>query len=354
MSAAASFVSYVPPAIAEGTRWFLDANEGRPAPAVLAELASCDVAEAARRYPRATALEASIEGEPGPGIGPLAKGSVLVTAGSDDAIARACRIFLGRGDRLLVFEPSFEMFSISARLVGAEPVGIPWPEGRPFPLLTAIDAARRWGVKAVALASPANPTGGAASPEDILVLADALPEISVWVDGAYGEFAGRDTLQAALSRPNTLAMRTFSKAYGLAGMRLGWVAGPPDKIAALRAGGAPYPVGGLSVVAGLAARGVEAEEQRARFVARVRAERARLHNLLAELGASPAPSEANFVFARVRAAEELKSSLASAGIAIRSFGAREGLGNAVRITCPGDDEGYAELEAALRAAKEWL
>jgi len=348
------FGGYVPPALEAGIRLFLDANEGLPGRAVVEALAAADTVEAIRRYPRAATLEADIEARPGPGVAALAPGSVLVTAGSDDAIARACRLFLGRGDRLLVFEPAFEMYAVSSRLVGAEPLGVPWPEGRVFPLSSAIDKARRSGAKAVALASPANPSGAAASPEEVLELAEALPDISIWVDGAYGEFAGRDTLAVALSRPNTLAMRTFSKAYGLAGMRLGWVAGPAATIGALRAAGAPYPVGSLSVLAGLAARSKEGEAQMGAFVARVREERATLQALLSRLGARAAPSEANFVFARVRSALGLKAALAKAGIAIRAFPGRPGLEDAIRISCPGEAGAWSALAAAIEAAKEWL
>lgn len=347
-----SFSGYVPPPVAAGTRWFLDANEGRPAAVVVEALVATDAVEAIRRYPRATALEAEIEARPG--LGALPAGSVLVTAGSDDAIARACRVCLGKGDRLVVFEPAFEMYAISSRLVGAEPVGIAWPEGRAFPLAAAVDGARRSGAKAVAVATPANPTGAAASPEELLELADALPEASIWIDGAYGEFAARDTLGLLLARPNILVMRTFSKAYGLAGMRLGWVAGPRERIAALRGAGAPYPVGGLSVVAGLAARSPEGLRQKDAFVERVRRERDDLFSLFGRLGARPAPSEANFVLARVRSPQEVKASLAKAGIAIRVFAGRPGLEDAIRISCPGEVEGWEALEAALMAAKEWL
>jgi len=345
---------YMPSAVEKGIKWFLDANEGRPAPAVVEALAEMDSVEAIKRYPRATALEAEIERRPGASVARLPAGSVLVTSGSDDAIARACRVFLGRGDRLLVFEPSFEMFSISARLVGAEPVRLDWPEGTAFPLLAAIETAKRYAVKAVALATPANPTGSTASPEDIRSLADALPETSIWVDGAYGEFAARDTLAAALSRPNLLAIRTFSKAYGLAGLRLGWVAGPPDRIGALRTAGAPYPVGGLSVAAGLVARSEAGEAQMSVFVARVKEERSMLLKLLSRLGARTASSEANFVFARVRSAPDVKRRLAKAGIAIRTFAGRVGLEDAIRVTCPGDAEGWEALDRALRASEEWL
>lgn len=349
-----SFAGYEPPPTAAGTKWFLDANEGRPVKAVLDALAGANVVEAARRYPRATALEELIAARPGPGVGALGAGSVLVTAGSDDAIARACRVFLGRADRLLVFEPAFEMYAVSSRLVGADVVGMPWPEAEAFPLAQAVDAARRLGVKAVAVASPANPTGGAARPEELLALADALPDTSIWIDGAYGEFSDADPIGLVCARQNILMMRSFSKAHGLAGMRLGWVAGPPLAIAKLRAAGAPYPVGGLSVVAGIAARGVEAGAQRKVFLERVRLERKELFNLLARMGARPAPSEANFVFARVKHAAEAKAALAAVGIAIRTFQGRSGLEDAIRITCPGDEAGWAELVAALGAAKEWL
>ncbi len=347
-------VGYVPPARDPRIRWFLDANEGRPSEAALAALAGAAAMETARRYPRTADLEADIAARPKAGYEPLPPSRVLVTAGGDDAIARACRVFLKPGDTLVVFEPAFEMYAIGARLSGARTVGVPWPPGEPFPLETAIGTARSCRAAAVALVNPANPAGGLASPEETLELMDALPDTSVWVDGAYADFSRTDSMAAALSRPNGLALRSFSKTYGLAGLRVGWAAGTPETIAALRAAGDPFPVSGPSLAAARAARSPEGEARTERIVARLVRERDTLYRLLGDLGARPYPSETNFVLARVRNPSGLKESLAARGIAIRAYPGRPGLESMIRISGPADREGFGELVRALRESKEHL
>lgn len=347
-------VGYVPPARDPRIRWFLDANEGRPSRAALAALAGAAASETARRYPRTAELEAVIASRPKAGYEPLPPSRVLVTAGGDDAIARACRVFLKPGSSLVVFEPAFEMYAIGARLSGARVVGVPWPPGEPFPLAAAIGTARACRAAAVALVSPANPAGGLASPEETTELLDALPETSVWVDGAYADFSRADPMAAALSRPNGLALRSFSKTYGLAGLRVGWAAGSPETIAALRAAGDPFPVAGPSLAAALAARSPEGEAETARIVDRLVREREALYRLLKRLGARPYPSETNFVLARVRDPGGLKEALAARGIAIRAYPGRPGLESMIRISGPADREGFGELARALRACKEYL
>ena len=347
-------VGYVPPARDPGIRWFLDANEGRPSRAALRALAEAGSMETARRYPRTAELEADIAARPKAGLPPLPPSRVLVTAGADDAIARACRVFLKPGDSLVVFDPAFEMYGIGARLSGARTVGVPWLPGEPFPLAAAIDTARACGAKAVALVNPANPAGGLASPEETRQLMEALPDMSVWVDGAYADFSDSDSLAVALSRPNGLALRSFSKTYGLAGLRVGWAAGTPETIAALRAAGDPFPVAGPSLAAALAARSPEGEAETASIVARLVLERDHLYQLLTTLGARAYPSQANFVLARVRDPSGLKAALAARGIAIRAYPGRSGLQDAIRISGPADREGFGALVRALRETKEFL
>ncbi len=347
-------VGYIPPARDPRIRWFLDANEGRPSRAALAALAGAGTMETARRYPRTAELEAVIAARPKAGYESLPPSRVLVTAGGDDAIARACRVFLKPGDSLIVFEPAFEMYAIGARLCGACTVGVPWPPGEPFPLKAAIETARSRRAAALALVNPANPAGGLASPEETLELMDALPETSVWVDGAYADFSRTDSMAAALSRPKGLALRSFSKTYGLAGLRVGWAAGSPETVAALRAAGDPFPVAGPSLAAALAARSPEGEAQTSRIVARLVRERETLYHLLGTLGARPYPSETNFVLARVRNPGGLKEALADRGVAIRAYPGRPGLESMIRISGPADREGFGVLARALRESKEYL
>jgi histidinol-phosphate aminotransferase len=350
----APVVGYTPPARDPRIKWILDANEGRPSETALAALRGAGVSEIARRYPRTTDLEADIAACPKEGYAPLSPAQVIVTAGGDDAIARAARVFLKPGSTLIVFEPAFEMYGICARLCGARTVGIPWLPGENFPLSRTIDTARREKAAAIALVNPANPAGTLATPEETLALMNALPNVSVWHDGAYADFAKTDSMAAALSRPNGLAIRTFSKTYGLAGLRVGWAAGRPEVIAAMRAAGDPYPVTGPSLAAAKAARSPAGEAQTAKIVARMIEERDLLYKLLITLGARAYPSETDFVFSRVRDPMGLKESMASLGVAIRVYPGRPGLEDGMRISSPADPEGFEALACALRASKEYL
>lgn len=350
----APVVGYTPPPRDSRIRWFLDANEGRPSEAALRALREAGGMETARRYPRTTSLEADIAARPKPGFPALSPARVLVTAGGDDAIGRAARVFLKPGDTLIVFEPAFEMYGICARLAGARTVGVPWPAGEPFPLSAAIRTAREVRAAAVALVNPANPAGNLAGLDETLALMDALPETSVWVDGAYADFSKTDAMAAALSRPNGLALRSFSKTYGLAGLRVGWAAGSPETIAALRAAGDPYPVAGPSLAAALAARSPEGEAETARIVARLIRERDLLYDLLRSLGARAYPSQTNFVLAEVRNPQGLKEFMAERGIAIRAYPGRPGLEQAIRISGPADREGFGTLVRTLRESEEYL
>ncbi len=320
---------------------FLDGNEGLPAPAdLLAPLATAD-AEMARRYPSAAALEARIAALHG--VDPA---QVLVTAGADDALDRACRAFLTPGRSLVLPVPTFEMIERYARLAGGEVRTVPWPAG-PYPV-DAVHGAVTADTALVAAVTPNNPTGAALTASDLSRLAAGAPRAVVLVDLAYGEFADEDLTPLALRLPNALVFRSLSKAWGLAGLRVGYVMGPTTIVAWLRAAGQPYAVSGPSLW--LAARRLEAEDAMETFVARVREERAALTGLLATLGAAPLPSQANFVFARARDPVWIRDALAGLGVGVRAWPGHPRLADAIRVTCPGDSVAFSRLCEGLRAA----
>jgi len=184
---------------------------------------------------------------------------------------------------------------------------------------------------------------------DLRRLAQAAPQARLLVDLAYAEFADEDLTSAALEIPGALVTRTFSKAWGLAGLRVGYALGRPEDIARLRAAGAPYAVSGLSLACALE-RLRRGEADVLAGVGRVRAERQRLFALLGELDVRPQPSQANFVLARTGDPLRLRDLLAGLGIGVRVFPARGGLEDAVRIGCPADAAAFARLERGLRAA----
>ncbi len=342
---AAGAIAYAPPAAGRPIDLFLDANEG---PAwgfdVLQDLGRLNP-EIMRRYPTTDALERALAARMG-----LDAACVLVTAGGDDAIERACRVCLEPGRTIIVPVPTFEMIERDAALAGAEVVRVPWPEGE-YPTREvngAID--ERTGM--IAVVSPNNPTGAVAKAADLEMLAAAAPKALLLVDLAYTEFADVDLTSAALALPNAVVIRTFSKAFGLAGLRVGYAIGPRRVIAAMRAVGSPYPVSSLSLaVAGVALD--RAETRLAAVISSIREERGALGHTLRDLGVRAQPSQANFVLAEFESSERAEwvwNALAGLGIAVRRFSKGRGLDRCLRITCPGDEIAFSRLTEGLRAA----
>ncbi|OLC71701.1 MAG: hypothetical protein AUH78_17750, partial [Gemmatimonadetes bacterium 13_1_40CM_4_69_8] len=270
------------------------------------------------------------------------------TAGADEAIDRICRAFLTPGRVLLLPEPSFEMLDRYAALAGGELARVPWTDDA-FPtdaFLERID--ERTAV--IAVVSPNNPTGGVATLADLRRLATAAPDAVILLDHAYAEYADDDLTTAVLDLPNVVVTRTLSKAWGLAGCRVGYGIGTPDVIAVLRAAGGPYPVAGLSIALALRqlARGAA---PLAEHVARVREERGALTRQLARLGLAPRRSHANFVFVECgQRARLCAAALASLSVLVREFTGRPGLATALRITLPGEPAAFERLTRALDTA----
>lgn len=320
----------------------LDGNEGPAPDPELLSLLTEGGPEIARRYPLAQALVDRIvqrfEVEPD---------QVVVTAGADDAMDRCCRAFLCAGRELIMPSPTFEMIGRYARLAGARIREVPWPGG-PFPLDAVLEQLRP-ETSVIAFVSPNNPTGAVGSAETLRRLSEAAPQALLLVDLAYGEFADDDLTQTALSLPNAIVLRTMSKAWGLAGLRVGFALGQADLVRWLRVAGQPYAVSGPSLVLA-AARLERGEKDVDSYVARVRSERRELERLLSEAGAEPHVSQGNFVFARTPKALWIRDALAGLGIAVRVWPGHPELDGTVRISCPGSEAAFERLCHALKAA----
>ncbi len=318
----------------------LNSNEGPRAPqALLAELAALDP-EVLRRYPDATAVETALAARVG-----VRPERVVVTAGADEALDRICRAYAGPDRPVLLPEPTFDMLERFAALAGAPLVRVPWFTDA-FPLeeiLARLD--RRTAV--VIIVSPNNPTGGVASRDDVRRIAAAAPQSLVLIDQAYIEYADEGIDPAVLDLGNVVVVRTMSKAWGLAGCRVGYAVGSSDVIAVLRAAGGPYPVAGPSLALALSQLRRGDAALRA-HVTEVRAERANLRELLCARGVDARPSQANFVLADFgRRAAFVRDGLRARGILVRDFPRRAGLETSLRITLPGDPADFERLTSAL-------
>ncbi|KAA3611584.1 MAG: histidinol-phosphate aminotransferase family protein [Planctomycetota bacterium] len=319
----------------------LDGNEGAaPEPGLWQRVGSRLTSDELRSYPSSVRLETKIAASFG-----LTPEQVFVTAGGDEALDRCFRAFLEPGREFLCPVPSFEMLRIYARLAGGRVRPIPWFRGG-FPTEEILASATQ-ATALVALVSPNNPTGLEASPEDLLKISRALPQALILVDQAYAEFGTQDLTEPALTLENAVVVRSFSKAWGLAGLRVGYALGPKHLIDILRAAGSPYNVASASLALAEAwwEQGTAELPQR---VERVRYEREQLAMLLRQKGAEVWPSQANFVFARLTEANSLTRHLEKQGIAIRCFSKQTELQDCIRISCPVHEEGLSRLLAAIR------
>ncbi len=323
----------------------LDSNEGPLPPVALLEALATLDPDVLRRYPEVAALEATLAKHVGGGVTP---DRVLVTAGADDGIDRVCRAYLGPGRTMLLAEPTFEMLHHFATLAGGTLARVPWGCGE-FPLAAFLDRLDDQPA-VIAIVSPNNPTGAVASAADVRRLAQAAPASVVLLDHVYVEYADEDLTAAVIDLRNVIVLRTLSKAWGLAGCRIGYAIGTPEVVAVLRAAGAPYPVAAPSVAVALGqlANGAAAL---CTHVARVRTERTALGERLLALGLEPFPSQANFILAECGGrAPFLATALAALGVVVRTFPNRPGLGGVLRITLPGSRPEFERLVAALETA----
>jgi len=335
----AAIAPYAPQILAGPMSLKLDANEGPAPPPSLLEAVRDVGAELLRRYPSARRLEAVLAERLEVGAE-----SVVVTAGVDDGLERAARVALCAGREAILAVPTFEMLERYVRSSGADVAAITWLEGG-LPVDAMIRAATP-RTSFVAVVSPNNPTGLAATAADLARLSEAAPVALLAVDLAYAEFADEDLTRAVLALPNAVVFRTFSKALGLAGLRVGYAAGPRALVDLLRAAGHPYAVSSVSLaIAEARVRG--GLDDVARYVERVRGERARLEDLLRRLGASASRSQGNFAFARFADARRVHGELGRRGVSVRSFSGTPLISDCLRITVPGDAAEFERLTTAL-------
>lgn len=331
--------TYLPQGFDQPIDLDLSKNEGRSrAEELLAEIE--DPRRLVVRYPDTSALRSRLAALHG-----VDEERVLVTAGGDDALARCFLARVGAGREAVSTYPTFEMVPRYAAQCGATLVEIPWWSG-PFPVAEVL-AAMSDDTDAVFIVSPNNPTGGVASEIELLKVAG---ESSLLVlDAAYAEFADTDPTPALLELGNVVVIRTLSKAYGLAGLRVGYLLGSPDLVAEIGAYGSPYPVSALS--AELARTRLDRPvRELTEFLDEVKRERVDLTGALAAMGTRPLPSQGNFVLTECDDADWVVSASAALGIGLRRFPDRPGLESAVRITVPGHPSDFDRLVATLGSA----
>ncbi len=319
----------------------LDANESfLPLPQALVEEAKAAVERTAfNRYPDPAARELCQAFAACYGVQPQ---QVVAGNGSDELITVLFEAFLEKGDAFATVEPDFSMYAFNGHLHEARHVAIPKGKDLRLDVEAVAAACQREQVKLLIFSNPCNPTSLVCGREEMRKLIASLPDTLVVLDEAYMDFSDQSLLGEVEDHPNLLVLRTCSKAFGMAALRLGFAVCGKTLAGALRAVKSPYNVNSLSQAVGTAVLRRKGELDRA--LETILRSRDQLYAGLRELGEKyPGrfrllPGETNFAALEMEDGPELLAYLARQGVAIRYTG---GL---VRVTCGAPEENKIVLE----------
>ena len=267
----------------------------------------------------------------------------IVVAGGSNVLIQALVVLSGLGRRAVALSPSFPLYAQQARMLGSELREVPLGSEHAFPTEAVIEAVAT-GSGVAFLPAPLAPTGNAVDPRDLRRVAEAAgPGWTVVVDEAYAEFAGSDHAALARDLPRVVLLRTLSKAFGLAGARLGYAVAQPALATELRKVVLPFSVSALQLAVGEAV--LEAPEWIAERVRATVAERERLAAELRARGVRFVPSVTNFLLLTVADAASVHRGLLEHGVLVRRQDHLPGLPGALRVTVGRPDENDAFLRA---------
>lgn len=260
------------------------------------------------------------------GVGP---DEIVTGCGSDDVLDSAIRAFGNEGDSLAYPDPTFAMLPYFAHMNGLEP--------RPVPLQGAscgydIDAEGLLATNAriIYVCTPNNPTGTLASRSSIERILREAPGLVI-IDEAYVEYAEESLVRAAKDEGRVLVARTLSKAFGMAGLRVGYAVGAPDLVAEVEKSRGPYKITALAETMAVSAL-VRDREWVERGIAEVLEAREPFAAELRKMGYAPLPTASNFVLVPVSGAKGKAATLREKGVAVRAFERLTGIGDALRIS----------------------
>ena len=276
---------------------------------------------------------------------------ILAGNGSNELIEAALLVTVGEGTRVVVPEPTFTLYALLTRMLGGQVVGVPLGRDLEYDAAALSAARRRAQAPVTIVCSPNNPTGGVLPLGDLarlLAEADGL----VIVDEAYHEFAGQSAVPLLADHPNLIVLRTFSKAMGVAGLRLGYLLAAPEIAQEVNKARLPYNLNFFSQAAALAV--LEQAPAFGEVVGRLIAMRDRLALDLAALpGVRVFPSRANFILFELSGHEPRRvfDDLYARGVLVRDVSAYPRLERCLRVSV-GTEEENATLLRALRESLE--
>ncbi|HEX6805473.1 MAG TPA: histidinol-phosphate transaminase [Terriglobales bacterium] len=323
----------------EGLRLDFNENTAGCSPRVLARLRQLNGEDLAR-YPVRDIGEKAAAAHFG-----VAAEELLLTNGTDEAIHLLCETYLEPGDETLIVVPTFAMFEIYAAATGSRVTSIPAGQDFAFPtetLLSSIGPRTRF----IAIANPNNPTGAFVPIADIVRIAQAAPDAAVLIDEAYFHFCGETAAPKWRELPNLFVSRTFSKVYGMAGLRIGLLMGNAGQVNMLRRASSPYNLNSVALACLPAALGDGTFVRD--YVADTTAGRRELESELAAWGVRFWPSRANFVLMDLgETGQPFIRQMRERGILVRDRSADYGCLGCVRITV-GLRQHNQQLITALR------
>ena len=323
----------------------LDLNENTAgcSARVLAKLRSLTAADIFL-YPDRGASEAIVAAHLG-----VRPEELLLTNGVDEAVLLLFSAFLGPGDEAAYPVPTFPMYPICARATGAATVEISTDRDFRYPA-AALRAAVTPRTRVIAIANPNNPTGALAPRKELVALLETAPDAAILADEAYFEFCGETMLGELPRFPNLFIARTFSKAYGLAALRIGCLIGRAEHMEAVRRLAPPFNVNGIALAC--LPEALADQDHVAACVSAVKRERARLEAAFSKYGIRTWPSHGNFVLADLgKWHTEFTVEMAKDGIHVRDRGGDPACAGCVRITIGTSaemDRLYAALPGALQ------
>lgn len=324
----------------------LDFNENTIAcsPRVLEALGAISRGDLTR-YPEREPVELRVAEHLG-----LAASQVLLTNGVDEAIHVLCQTYLDAGTEMLLPVPTYSMYEVYASGTAARIVAIPAESGFRFPLaamLSAITPATRL----IAIANPNSPTGQAVGRQDLLRVIEAAPHAAVLVDEAYFHFLGETVMDLVGRIPNVIVARTFSKAYGLAGLRLGVLAAGDEAMPWMRRAISPYSVNAVALACLTAA--LEDEDYLRWYIGEVLASRQIFESELRHVEMPFWPSQANFVLVKIGPRHRaFVEAMRARGVLVRDRSADPGCDGCVRITLGTQEQTQRAIEALQSSLAE--
>lgn len=308
-------------------------------------------AGALTRYPERGPVEAIVAGHLG-----MRAEQVALTNGVDEAIHVLFEAFLDAGDELLLPVPTYTMYEVYASATDARAVTIQAGDDLQLPFDQLLDAITP-RTKIIAIANPNSPSGGTAARAQLLTLADRAPHAVLLVDEAYFHFHGKTMIDRVGTVPNLVVARTFSKAYGLAGLRLGLLAGPAELMRWVRRVLSPYSVNSLALACLPPA--LEDKAYLDWYVDEVLSARSEFEVAIDAAGLRRWPSRANFILVEIGARHaEFVRLMRAAGVLVRDRSSDPGCDGRVRITIGTREQmtfavnALQETMAALRAGSE--